>query len=517
MTISKKQEAEILRYAYAEKWKPGTIAKQLGLHHNIISRVLAQNGMPRAKREVGPSILDPYLPFITEKLDQFPRLPASCLYGMVSERGFVGSESHFRSRIAELRPAPLPEAYLRLKTLPGEQAQVDWGHFGKIKIGNAVRNLMAFVMVLSWCRGIFLEFFLDAQMSNFLRGHEGAFQAWNGVPRVLLYDNLKSAVLEREGDAIRFHPTLLAYSAHYRFEPRPVAVYRGNEKGRVERAIRYIRDNFWPARKWKDLDDLNEQAKLWCDNTTMKRLCPEDKTKTVGEAFIEEQPKLMPLPESVYPTDEQVEVKVHKTPYARFDKNDYSVPHTHVRKTLLVIASPVQVRILDGGEVIATHPRSYDKGVQIEDPTHIQALIKRKRAARQNSGQDRLAHAAPSSKKLLMQAAQRGDNLGSITASLLRALDDYSAEELEMAIVESLSHGVAHPNGVRQALEQQREKKQQPPPISITIPDHPELQKIVVHPHELADYDQLQSNAGEGEETCNEGESEDQKKVGVKQ
>ena len=81
-------------------------------------------------------------------------------------------------------------------------------------------------------------------MDSFLRGHVLAFAAFGGVARVLLYDNLKSAVLERVGDAIRFHPDLLAFAAAHRYEPRPVAVARGNEKGRVERSIRYIRDNF---------------------------------------------------------------------------------------------------------------------------------------------------------------------------------------------------------------------------------------------------------------------------------
>jgi len=109
---------------------------------------------------------------------------------------------------------------------------------------------MAFVMVLSWSRQIFLRFYLNQRMENFLRGHVAAFDAWGALPRVLLYDNLKSAVLERRDDAIRFHPTLLALSAHYRFEPRPVAVARGNEKGRVERAIRYIRDSFFAGRQW---------------------------------------------------------------------------------------------------------------------------------------------------------------------------------------------------------------------------------------------------------------------------
>jgi len=500
MTLPKEREAEILRYYYAEKWRVGTIARQFGVHHNTVNRVLEQNGMPRAKREPIASILDEYLPFIIATLEQFPSLPASRLYAMVCERGFAGSESHFRSRITELRPTPTPEAYLRLKTLPGEQAQVDWGHFGKITIGRAEHKLMAFVMVLSWSRRIYLQFFLNAQMSSFLRGHEGAFRAWGGLPRVLLYDNLKSAVLERKGDAIRFHPTLLEFAAHYRYEPRPVAVCRGNEKGRVERGIRYIRDNFWPARQWKDLADLNAQARAWCEGTAMARPCPEERTMTVGDAFAEEQPKLMALPDDRYPTDEQIEVKVGKTPYIRFERNDYSIPHTHVRKTLLVVANPTQIRILDGGEEIASHPRSYDKGQQIENPDHIEALIETKRAAREHRGQDRLAHAAPASKQLLLQAAERGANLGSITAALLRLLDSYGAVELEAAIEESLAREVAHPNGVKQALERRREARDLPPPVSITFPNHPEVQKMAIRSHELASYDQIQAPQEETEE-----------------
>ena len=144
--------------------------------------------------------------------------------------------------------------------MPGEQAQVDWAHFGKLQVGRAVRPLWAFVMVLSYSRRPFVRFFPGASMPFFLRGHAEAFAEFGGVPRVLLYDNLKSAVLERHGDAIRFNPTLLELAAHYRFEPRPVAIARGNEKGRVERAIRYVREAFFEARTYADLADLNRQA-----------------------------------------------------------------------------------------------------------------------------------------------------------------------------------------------------------------------------------------------------------------
>ena len=257
-------EAQILRYYHAEKWTMGTIARQLHVHYSVVSRVLAQAGLPLIGPPPRRSLIDAYLPFVRETLEAFPTLTASRLYGMVRERGSSGRPDHFRHLVARHRPRPKAEAYLRLRSLPGEQAQVDWGHFGHLEIGRAQRPLMAFVMVLSHSRRIFLRFFLDARMESFLRGHAAAFDAWGGVPRVLLYDNLKSEVLERRGDAIRFHPTLLGFAAQYRYEPRPVAIARGNEKGRVERAIRYVRDGFFAARTFKDIDDLNAQADDWC-------------------------------------------------------------------------------------------------------------------------------------------------------------------------------------------------------------------------------------------------------------
>ena len=196
-------------------------------------------------------------------------------------------------------------------------------------------------------------------MENFLRGHVAAFETFNGCARVLLYDNLKSAVLERQGDAIRFHPTLLAFAAHHRYEPRPVAVARGNEKGRVERAIRYVRDSFFAARTYTDLDDLNAQAVAWCNGVAADRPCPEKRTLTVREAFAEEAPRLLSLPDTPYPLIERVAVKAGKTPYVRFDLNDYTVPHTSVQRVLTVLADPHEVRIVDGTELLASHRRSY--------------------------------------------------------------------------------------------------------------------------------------------------------------
>jgi len=139
-------------------------------------------------------------------------------------------------------------------------------------------------------------------------------------------------------------------------------------KGRVERAIRYVRDNFFAARQFAGLDDLNAQAKDWCLGAAAARPCPEDRAITVDEAFDQEAPKLMARPGEPYPVFERAEVKAGKTPYVRFDGNDYSIPHTQVRKALTVFAGLHELSITDKQDVVASHSRSYDKGALIEDP-----------------------------------------------------------------------------------------------------------------------------------------------------
>jgi transposase len=497
MTISTELEAQILRYYHVEKWRVGTIARQLHVHHGTVMRVLAQAGLPRTDPSPRRSQIEPYLPFIFATLQKFPTLTASRLYAMVRERGYGGGPDHFRHLVACHRPRRPAEAYLRLRSLAGEQAQVDWGHFGHMTIGRARRPLMAFVMVLSYSRQIFLRFFLGARLENFLRGHAAAFEAWNGCARVLLYDNLRSAVLERQGDVIHFHPTLLEFAAHYRYEPRPVAVARGNEKGRVERAIQYVRSSFFAAREFIDLNDLNAQADAWCRGMAADRRCPGQSEVSVRDAFAQEAPQLLRLPDNPYPLIERVVVKVGKTPYVRFDLNDYSVPHTKVQRLLTVLADPDHVRVVDGPEILACHPRSYDKGAEIEVPAHVEALVAAKRAARRDRGTDRLAKAAPASQTLLLRAAERGENLGTITATLLRLLDRYGAAELDASISEVLDRGVPHPNAVRLALECRREHRQEAPPVAVDLPAHVKMRDAPVRAHRLETYDQLKDQTNE--------------------
>lgn len=487
--ISKEREAEILRLYHAERWRVGTIAHQLGVHHTTVQRVLAQAGVQPAVVTPRPSMADPYVPFIRETLAKYPRLCASRLFEMVRQRGYPGGPDHFRRVVARHRPRPAAEAFQRLRTLPGEQAQVDWGHFGKMRIGRALRRLYAFVMVLVWSRQLFLRFYLSSAMPAFLRGHVEAFDFFGGIPRVLLYDNLKSAVLERSGDAIRFNPKVLELASHYRFEPRPVAIARGNEKGGVERAIRYVRTSFFPARTWTSLEDLNAQAHDWMTGLTAERPWRRDRDGTVGQAFAQERAQLMALPDDPFPCDEQVEVSVGKTPYVRFDLNDYSVPHEHVRRTLTVVATLDTVRVLEGTQELARHARCWDRGQQIEKPEHVARLVEQKSRARRGRALDQLTRAAPHVESFMVLAAQRGGNLGNLTSRLLKLLQTVPATELDTAVAEAVERDTPTVGAVHQILDRRRAEQGQPPKVAARFAPHSRAADVVVRPHNLTDYD----------------------------
>lgn len=492
MTVSKELEAEIARLGEADHWKPGTIGNQLQVHHDVVDRILAEReGVDRAPR-ARPSMTDEYVPFLQEKLRRYPKLPATVLFRMAKERGYKGiCPVHFRRVVRRYRPRPVAEAYLNLRTLPGDEAQADWAFFGKIVVDGVERDLALFVMVLSWSRRLSGRFYLNARLANFLRGHEHAFLRFEGVSRKCKIDNLKSAVLERVGTAIRYQPKYLAFARHYRFEPRPVGVARGNEKGRVERVIRFIRESFFMGRAFTDVADLNRQFDDWCRDVADARPCPEDPSMTVAEAYAKEREHLLPLPANPFPTDECVAVSVGKKPYVRFDTNDYSVPHTCVRRTLEVVASLDTVRVVDGTEVVATHPRSYGKRRRIEDPKHIEKLLAYKKRARPERAIDRLHHALPHSQELFTLLAERGENLGAATTSLSRLLAEYGAQAVEEAIVEALAKGAPHPNSVRCVLERKRHEKGDPVPIPVTLPDDPRVRNLTVTPHALSTYDAL--------------------------
>lgn len=482
--------AHIRRLHTQEGWTVYEIAKHLRRHHSTVRRALGQQVLPSVCTP-RPSCADPFVPFIRDSLARYPGLSAARLFHMVKERGYSGAQSHFRSIVAKHRPRPAAEAFLRLRTLPGEQAQVDWAHFGKHVVGAATRSLCAFVMVLSYSRHLFVRFFYGQLQSLFLQGHQHAFAFFQGVPRVCLYDNLKSAVLERVGDAIRFHPGLSDFATAYGFEPQPVAVARGNEKGRVERAILYLRSSFFPARSFTDLADLNQQALAFCEQEAAQRRCPDDRTLTVRAAWEREQPLLRPLPQTPYPTEERLEVRAGKTPYVRFDRNDYSVPHTAVRRTLTVLASDQTVRILEGATVLAEHPRCFSQGVTVEDPAHIEALRTLKHQAKEPATLRRLLLAAPAVEPFVARLAQRGGVLGPCIQRLEHLLDLFGAAALQQALTAALQLPAPDVYDVHVLLDQRKRQLDLPPPIGIGLPADSPLRALSVTPHSLSSYDTL--------------------------
>lgn len=491
--IAPRLEAEIRRLATVEGWRRGTIARHLGVHHSTVSRALARPGAGEASRPAirRPSMLDRFVPWVREVLERYPKLPASQLYEMARRRGYPGGPDHFRHRIAELglRPATAPEAFFALRTVAGEQAQVDWADFGPRAVEGGHRRLFAFVMVLSYSRMLFVRFFYDARLPSFLAGHVEGFAFLGGVSRRLLYDNLKSAVLERVDDAIRFHPRLLELADAYGYEPRPVAPGRGNEKGRVERAIRYLRGSFFPLRSHLELDALNREAKRWSRETAAVRPWPQDRRRTVEQAWHQEKPLLLPLPEAPFPCHELLDVVVRRTPYVAFDANRYSIPHERIARTLSVAADLEQVRVFDRQELIATHRRSWCKGQVIEDPAHFEALRQAKRKARLHRGQQRLLQAVPQAEQLLNALGQRQRHLATAVDRLQRLLDEHGREELTVAVTEALAAGSPHPETVRLVLDRRRRERQQTPPLPVALPDDPRVRELVVVPHSLADYD----------------------------
>jgi len=490
--ISLLQRAEMRRLFYAEHWPIGTVADALGVHHETVHRALNRNHGFHPGPQIRPSQLDPYKAFITATLEQYPRLRATRLWAMLRDRGYPGSAVQVRRYVRTVRPAARAEAYFRLDTLVAEQGQVDWGHFGAIPIGRARRVLSCFVLVLSWSRAVYARFAFDQTLESFLRGHVEAFAALGGVPRTLLYDNLKSVVLERFGEHIRFHPRLLELAGHYHFAPQPCAVARGNEKGRVERMIQYLRHAFFAARRFTAIDDLNAQLAQWIADTAHQRPVPGDPTgRRVAEALDEERARLLPLPEHPFPCDLVRAVASGKTPYLRFDGNDSSIPHTLIRRPLTLVASEHELRILDGPTEVARHARSYDRGQRLEVEAHLAALTAAKRRAHDLRGRARLRQACPHAEAFLDGLARRGESVARHTTALLRLLDEYDPGELDAALADAVARDMLSAWAIAHRLDQQARARRTPPPVPVLLPADPRGRDLRVTPHRLADYDGL--------------------------
>jgi transposase len=473
---------------HANHWKIGTIAAELRLHPETVARALETERFKN--KSLRGSSLDGHVDFIREVLAKHPRLRATRILEMLRNRGYDKGIDPVRRFVAGERPVHR-EAFLRLRAFPGEQAQVDWASFGTITVGRARRKLSCFVITLSYSRAIYLEFFFDQKLESFLKGHINAFEDWKGVPGTCLYDNLRSLITERRGDAIHFNRRFVEMQCHYHFDAKPCQVRAAAQKGRVERAIRYIRDSFFAARPFTTLEDFNREALKWRDNIANARKFPDDDSRTVADAFAEEQPRLMPLPVNRFDADIVVPVRSDKTIYVRFDTNDYSIPPDAVGKQLLLSASASCVRILDGANEIARHRRSYDRRQMILEPAHQEELLKIKKKAAGSVSGGRLARAVPQCEVFLDAAFARGESAAVQTNRLLGLLDQYGADELRIAVQEALSRNTPNASSVAFILSQRRKKARRKPLPQVDLSQRPDLESFDVNPHNPETYDDL--------------------------
>lgn len=296
-------------------------------------------------------------------------------------------------------------------------------------------------------------------------------------------------MIARRGEQVQFQPQYLELAGHYCFAPQPCRIRRANEKGRVERAIRYLRESFFAARAFANLVDLNAQARSWRDEVAHQRPWPQDPSRTVAEVFAEEQQRLHPLPQHPFSAETLRPVGAKKTCFVRFDTNDYSIPPELVDRPLTLCASDTVVRILDSGREVARHLRSYDKRQLIEDPAHRAALLALKRRALGAVSSSVLIQTVPEAERFLDRAFTAGESTAAVTRHLEQLLGLYGADALRAAVITTLDGATASLAALRYVLEKQRRSERRSHRPTLDLGDRPELRSLHVQPHSLEDYD----------------------------
>jgi transposase len=480
-------EAEIARLHYAEHWPVGTIAAQLETHVDQVRRVLGLDA-PRATAPPRPRIVDPYRPFIDDTLRRYPKLRATRLYDMVRERGFRGSVRTVREHVALVRPRPPREAYLVTETLPGEVAQVDWAHVGELAVPGGVRALWVFVMVLANSRAMWGEFVIDLTVHSLCRSLVRAAHALGGVARQWLFDNPKVVVLERIGTVARFHPTLLALCAAMRVEPKLCAVRKPRQKGKVERAIRYLRDRFLAGRTITSVEQGNHQLARFIVEIAHVRPHPTIAQRSVGDVFAAERPRLLAIPAPLPETARVEPIKVDSQAFVHLDTNRYSVPSDYALRIVTLVVDDRMVRLVDGDDVIAEHARSWGRRQIFERPEHRTALVEERRAARNLKGRDRIRAVVPAFDRIVERWNVSGSSLGYRVARTIKLLDLYGDQVFASAAADLIARELSDVGALAVACEKYRKDLGRLVPIALVLPDH--LDDADVVPHNLESYDE---------------------------
>lgn len=429
--------AEIRRLCLSEKVSQREVALRLRVDRGTVTRALRRESFQIYQmRKERSSKLDNYRDEIKELIREYPKLSVTRIFEQITKKGYRGSLSLVNNYLWELRPKR-KESFLRIESLAGEEAQVDWANCGKIMVEGAWRNLSCFVMVLSYSRMMYLEFTLSQRMEAFIEGHINAFNYFGGVVKKVLYDNLRSVVLWRDGSEIGFNNRFMDFVGVYLFKPRLCRIFRGSDKGKVENCIKYIKGNFLAGRYFKSFYDLQRQAIDWRDNVANVRIHSTTRQRPV-DRFHDEKDKLMPLPQMPY--NVIIPIPVCSNHYCRikFDSNAYSVPQQYANKSLIVKPTNHEVCIYYKNKLIATHKRSWGKYKVIEDPNHIRDLLKMKKQAIVSKIKDEFISLGQGANEYFNGLVSKDCNLPRELAKILKLRHKYGITEVLQAINDAL-------------------------------------------------------------------------------
>jgi transposase len=373
--------SKIKTYHEQKGLKPAQIARELELDPRTVEKWLEEKRFRLRKSSVQqPSKLDPFKDSIVRMLEAHPYSAVQILQ-RIREDGYGGALTIVKDYVRKVRPRR-SQAFLKLSFAPGECAQVDWGSYHSIGVGQTQRRLSFFVMVLCYSRRIYVEFTVSQTMEHWLSCHQNAFDAFGFVPGKIMVDNLRSAVLKRIiGQAPVFNPVYLDFSNHYGFTIAPCGVGKGNEKGRVENGVGYVKKNFLAGLDLPSFEAINSAARQWLDTIANVRIHGETGRKPI-EMFEEEKDSLMPLPPHPYDIGTIREVRASTQFRVTADTNYYSVPAEYAGAKLTLKSYPDRITVYHEDKLVARHSRSYERNKDIEDPDHPKELIAQRKKAR---------------------------------------------------------------------------------------------------------------------------------------
>jgi transposase len=350
------------------------IARQTGHDRKTVRKAI--KGELLAMRRKAPAKnrkLDPYTDYLQRRMAEGVYNTRK-LYREVQARGYPGGLTQVILYVQPFRPARQEQATVRFETKPGQQAQVDWGSCGYIDVDGRQKTLYCFVMTLGWSRAMYVEFTTNGDTGSFIRCHQHAFEYFGGIPREVLHDNLKSAVIERDTTGtIRFNTRYLDFALALGFTPRPHQPYRPQTKGKVESGVRYVKGNFWVGLHFIDVEDINTQARVWLDTVANPRV-----HGTTGEAPFNRLPfeRLQPLPAQRFDTSSISYRQVGRDCLVSYQGNRYSVPAAYVQQTVMVKETDDcrVVLVSAKGDVIARHRLLRGHHQWSVDPAHYAGL-----------------------------------------------------------------------------------------------------------------------------------------------